>query len=155
MPWVKLDDGFADHPKIHEVGPIAAWLHVAALCYCARHLTDGRVPSRVVRGLIDAPRPRVLVDKLVSSGLWDEVEGGYEIHDYLDYQPSRERVLAEREAAAERQRRRRNGTRHAVTDAVTPAVTDAVTSDGGHAVSSASPTRPDPYPPQPPLHNPP
>jgi hypothetical protein len=31
---------------------------------------------------------------MVNSGLWDEVDGGYVVHDYLDYNPSKDEILA-------------------------------------------------------------
>jgi hypothetical protein len=36
----------------------------------------------------------------VDAGVWHEVDGGYELHDYLDWQPSRAQVAAERAARA-------------------------------------------------------
>lgn len=38
-----------------------------------------------------------IIAHLVRLGLWEEVEGGYLIHDYDDYQPTKAQVLAERE----------------------------------------------------------
>lgn len=97
MTWVRLDDGFADHPKIEAAGPSAAWLHVAALCYCSRHLTDGRMPAAKARRLVDARNPQQLIDRLLEVGLWETTEGGdYMIHDYLAYQPDAATVLARR-----------------------------------------------------------
>lgn len=113
MSWIKLDDQFADHPKIAVAGPLAAWLHVKALVYCGRYLTDGKIPGVIVAGLVDwtsdgvlvetsnysADRPdnTALAERLCAAGLWHSVEGGYEIHDYLEWNPSRAQVLAERE----------------------------------------------------------
>jgi hypothetical protein len=48
MPWVKLSDDHMDRPELAAVEPtlraFAIELSIAALCYCARLLTDGRVP---------------------------------------------------------------------------------------------------------------
>jgi hypothetical protein len=111
MAWVKLDDHFAEHPKIATAGPLAGWLHVCALCYCNRHLTDGFIPARVVGTLADfagindeasgEANPKQLASILLDVGLWEEDEGGYRIHDYLEYNPSREEVIATREKRAE------------------------------------------------------
>ena len=38
---------------------------------------------------------------LVEAGLWEEVPGGYRVHDYLDYQPSKDEVITEREKKRE------------------------------------------------------
>lgn len=102
MAWVRLDDGFAEHPKIEEAGPLAAWLHVAALCYCNRHLTDGFIPAGKVKRLADVPNVSRHIGALVKVGMWMEVEGGYAIHDYLQYQPSRDEVEKGRAEARRR-----------------------------------------------------
>jgi hypothetical protein len=96
--WVKLDDKFPRHPKVLQAGPLAAWLYVCGLVYCGQFLTDGVVPKAVVPTLADfgsvpgAPSIAELVEQLLSVGLWERVPGGYRIHDYLDYNPSREAV---------------------------------------------------------------
>lgn len=125
MPWVRIDENFPHHPKVMAAGPLGLAMQVAALCYCNRYLTDGFIPKAVVPTLLNfdglAVRVRhgelvgdgkdatweLVVEDLLRAGLWEEVEGGYRIHDYLDYQPSRTEVLAEREAAKERMARRR------------------------------------------------
>jgi hypothetical protein len=98
MPWVKLDDNFDTHPKLVEVGPQAAWVFVRSLCYSNRHLTNGVISKAVARDL--AGGRAKLVSALVSVGLWQLDAGGYRIHDYLDYQPSREEILRVRETKA-------------------------------------------------------
>lgn len=95
MAWVKIDDGFADHPKIAAAGPLGMALQVAALCYCNRFLTDGFIPQSVALRLIQfegLAEPEEVIQRLITAGVWDEAEGGYLIHDYLEYQPSREEI---------------------------------------------------------------
>jgi hypothetical protein len=101
MSWAKLDDQFPDHVKVMGAGPLASWLHVCGLCYCGRMLTDGYIPFRQVRKLADVDNPEELAAILVREGLWEEAPGGYVIHDYLDYNPSREKVEATRQARSE------------------------------------------------------
>jgi len=110
LTWVKLDDGFPSHPKLAEVGPLGLAMQVAALCYCNRYLTDGYLPRAAAAtlldfdgiGLIDGVFRgedadwRIVSGLMVECELWDEVAGGFQIHDYLDYPPSRDAVLAER-----------------------------------------------------------
>lgn len=101
MAWVKLDDGFADHPKIAQVGPIGAWLQVQALCYSNRNLTDGFVPTSVAVGFIGRCLPwtndQAWLDRMVEADLWSATPGGYRIHDYSEYQKTKAQVLSERE----------------------------------------------------------
>jgi hypothetical protein len=121
MTWVKLDDQFPDHPKIATAGPLAMAWHVAALCYCSRHLTDGFVPTRVARSLIDLTgcaeitdtgnayelKAATLIERLCASGAWHKEPDGYRLHDFLEYNPARSAVLAEREQAKARRGKRR------------------------------------------------
>jgi hypothetical protein len=106
---VRLDDQFADHPKVTTAGPLCGWLYVCGLLYAARYLTDGFIPTAHVARLAALPRPRQLAERLVQGGLWEHAEGGYRIHDYLVYNPTAAQVRRERDAAAERARRTRAG----------------------------------------------
>lgn len=91
MTWVRIDDVFPEHPKVLALGDDyerGVALHIRGLCYCARNLTDGHVPARMFRE--DAE----IRTRLVEVGMWHEVEGGFVIHDYLDYNPSKAEALA-------------------------------------------------------------
>jgi len=103
MAWVKIDDQFADHPKVLAAGPLASWLYVCGLTYCGRYLTDGWIPRSQVKKLADVDNAMVLAERLVIIGLWDETEDGFIVHDYLEYNPTREDVKAYRDANAKRQ----------------------------------------------------
>ena len=152
MPWVRIDDRFATHPKVVASGPLAMAMQVAALCYCNRELTDGFVPRAVARTLLDWQiedkqgdiyvigvsrsyygqdvECQWVIDILVECGMWTAEQGGYRIHDYLDYQPSREQVLAERENNARRQsawRNRDKPSTNTMSNADSNAVTDGAT----------------------------
>ena len=117
MTWVRIDDQFRHHPKVATAGPLGIALHVCGLSYAAEYLTDGFIPRGAVNTLCDFEgvwdkrfRPgseddfawtvAEVRDLLVSVGMWDEVQGGYQIHDYLDYNPSKADVLAERDRKA-------------------------------------------------------
>ena len=111
MTWVKLDDTFPEHPKVEEVGPLAGWLHVCALCYCNRNLTDGFIPSARVARLADISNVKRHVTALLRVGMWLEDDGGYRIHNFLEYQPSKAKVEADREAARKRMAALRAGSK--------------------------------------------
>jgi|SRR5262245_12062857 len=98
MAWVRLDDGFYDNPKILTAGLAAIGLYVKALAYAARKLTDGFIPESVVCMLGDGEEDlwTDYVLGLVNLGLWHKVERGYQIHDYLSFNPSRAQVEARR-----------------------------------------------------------
>lgn len=97
MSFAKLDDGYPDHPKILAAGPLAAWLHTCALCYCNRLHTDGFIPSGQIRKLADVEQPAALVQRLVEANLWEPCQGGYRVHDYLDHNLSADEIAQRRE----------------------------------------------------------
>jgi hypothetical protein len=94
VTWVKLDDHFADHPKIVGLSDAAYRAYVDGLCYCARHLTDGAIPLAVVK-VVARGRGRVILE-LEANGLWDQNGKGVNVHDYLEFQLSRSEVEAAR-----------------------------------------------------------
>lgn len=127
MVWARIDDQFPDHPKVAAAGPLAGWLHVCAICYSSRMLTDGFIPKGQVRKLADIENVTEVVTALLTAGLWHESPGGYMVHDYLEYNPSAEEVRAQRAENAKRQaewrerhkNRPSNDERNGVTDSVT------------------------------------
>jgi hypothetical protein len=149
LAWVLIDDSFTQHPKVAAAGPLAMALQVAGLCYCNANLTDGFIPWSAARALLswefierdgrvmkiavtsgmsgDDASSEYVIGLLLESGLWEEVAGGYTIHDYLVYQRSREQITRDRETNALRQGRfrnkeRTNGVSNAVSNSpVTPA----------------------------------
>lgn len=102
MAWVRIDEGFPEHPKVLDAGPLAAWLHVCAIAYCNRQLTDGYISQSALPRLSDGKRTKALAARLVGVGLWETVDSGWLIHDYLHFQPSKASVETERAKARER-----------------------------------------------------
>lgn len=96
MSWVRIDDSAVDHPKILKLTDSQFRLWVKGLCYCQKHLTDGYVPSEALKPMQaragDAAR-------LCEVSLWEEAPGGFQVHDFLQWNDSRERVTERREAA--------------------------------------------------------
>lgn len=103
MPYLMMDDNFADHPKVDGLSDGAFRLHVAAMCYAAKHLTDGAIPIGRVQRL--APRfKQAYVTELVKAGLWVDHDGDHRIHDYLDW--NKPRTWWEQYRRAEKDRKR-------------------------------------------------
>lgn len=48
MPFLNLDDNFADHPKVDPLSDGAFRLHVAGMLYAAKHKTNGFIPAHRV-----------------------------------------------------------------------------------------------------------
>jgi len=97
--WIKLDDGFATHPKILNAGLEAMAVQVRAICYASRHKTDGFIPqSAVCLFLSDLPpRPEGWAAYMVQCRLWELAENGYQVHDYLDWNISKTAYLEMKE----------------------------------------------------------
>jgi hypothetical protein len=93
MGWLRLDDAFGTHPKIAGLTDRAFRGHVMGMLYAAQHLTDGFVPDAM------APKPRILAE-LERVVLWSPAPGGWVIHDYLDYNPSKADAMARAMARA-------------------------------------------------------
>lgn len=100
MPWVRFDDRYPVSRKVGGLSDAAFRLHTEAIFWCARELTDGRIARDELKLVSGIARPDRHVAELVRRGLWDETAGGWQIHDYLDYQPTRAKVLADREKKA-------------------------------------------------------
>lgn len=98
MAWVKLDDKLWSHPKFGALSGDAVRLWMFALCWCNQHETDGGIPRVTVRVLGGAPDAAA---ELCDAGLWHETDNGWQIHNYLDHQPSREELVRKRKAKAE------------------------------------------------------
>lgn len=133
MPWFKVDDALALHMKAITAGNAALGLWVRAGSWSMHQLTDGFIPRAIVTALGGTKADTV---SLVGSGLWHSVDGGFQFHDWSEYQPTRESVLAEREAAAERMRRVRANKQGNV----------QANERGTNGDRSASPSRPVPTP---------
>lgn len=96
MPWANLDDQFPKHPKVLRLSDGAFRLHISGICYAAQYLTDGLIDADVVPLLM--PRfQRRYVTELVERTLWIQRGDVYEIHDYLEWNRSKDQVEAERE----------------------------------------------------------
>lgn len=93
MTWAKFDDRFWCHPKVVALSDRAFRLYVTSVCWAASQETDGEVPRAMLPVFRGTPAAAA---ELVRAGLWEAAEGGWRIHDFLDYHPSRAELDAER-----------------------------------------------------------
>ncbi len=101
MSWARLDDTAHGHPKFTEAGLEAVGLWTLMLSHCAGYLTDGRVKrGDALLRAGSAEKLDELAKRLVAAGLWELLPSGdgWQVHDYLEFNPSRVKVLADREA---------------------------------------------------------
>lgn len=101
MSWIKLDDQWMDHPKIIRAGKDARDMWLASITWCAKHLTDGYFPPELLPQLavmagVDVANCQTFAKTLLEVCLWDATDNGYHVHDYLDYNPTKEQTEANR-----------------------------------------------------------
>jgi hypothetical protein len=137
MPWARFEDDYLGNQKLATLSTAAIALDMAAIIYSARELRDGVLSAadvQTVAALIHLKRWPPAAAELVRVNRWTSGKGVYTIHDYLEYQPSREQILKQREEDRERKRR---GAR----------VTNATrNSSGGREDSGRTPDAPVPGP---------
>ncbi len=109
MTWFRIDDGFGSHPKVLSIPRGATRLRAVGLwtalgTWCARQLTDGHFAAHMVE---EHGGTKSDARNLVAAGLWEPTDDGYRFHDWLHYNPSREKVETDRAEARERMAARR------------------------------------------------
>jgi hypothetical protein len=109
LPWVRLDANIGTHDKTlelldHKDGTRAFTLYVCSIGWAGGHGTDGLIPKHALRAIAPSLRtPEKLAQLLVDVRLWEYVEGGWQIRNYLERQQSSivsEAVSAQKSAAA-------------------------------------------------------
>lgn len=108
MGWVRIDDNFADHPKVIALSDTAFRLFITGLCYSNRQLTDGLIPYQIVNAWV-GDNPEKPSDELEDQNLWEREDKGFKIRSYEEYQPTKEKVTKKREEARERLKKYREG----------------------------------------------
>ncbi len=113
MSWFKVDDTSAFNAKVMAAGNDGWGAFCRVGAWCAQQLTDGKF-SRAIALTI---APMKVWDRLATVGLVDRLDNGeMQMHDYLQRNPSKAQVLAERDATRARVNAFRNGKRNAVTN---------------------------------------
>lgn len=105
--------------------------------WCAKELTDGRVPFHMLDELACTKAQAAL---LVECGLWADHPTGYVFIGWEKYQPTRAKVEAERKKEADRKANYRMS--HRDTGGTPPGLPQGHQAESGHP----DPTRPDPTP---------
>ena len=100
MSWARFDDTFWTNPKLERLTDRAHRLWVRGVGYACQYLTDGVLDPTALRTLGAHPKAAA---ELVAGGLWHPVpDGGYTIHDYLEFNPTRADVENRRAATKAR-----------------------------------------------------
>lgn len=109
MAWIRLSDNYIDHPKIEPLSDGAFRLWHQMLAYCRRHLTDGLVPKATMLGFASYKPKRL--DELLQPAregyipLVEKVQSfGFKMHDYLEWNPSKDEETERRSDSRDRMR---------------------------------------------------
>lgn len=95
MAWARVDDGWWCHPKVLGLDLAARGLWVSALSWsCAQRRS--LIPTALVAMLGGT---EANAKQLEANGLWRPVDGGWEVHDWAEYQ---DMSLSEKRAQAGR-----------------------------------------------------
>lgn len=104
-PWVRLQENALDHPKllgfVDLSRPFDLW--VWGLSYVQKHLTDGHLPGAAI-----TRKSAKAAAELISRGLWEADGENFIVHDYHDWNESKETVLAKRLGARSRAKKSRD-----------------------------------------------
>lgn len=136
MAWLRLSDDYINDEKIFGLSNGAFRLWHEGMAYCRRHQTDGIIPFKILRGFRSFSRGN---EKQLSTParenlapLWVLVPGlGYKVHNYLNWNLSKEEEENDRAGSAARQRkfRERNGVTNTPCNAVSNTVHNALIPD--------------------------
>jgi hypothetical protein len=98
VAWVRIHDGALTHPKLVGLSDKGFRLWVWGLSYCQQHLTDGYIPSAALPST-----SKKAITEMTAAGLWSVSNGGYAVHDFLQWNDDRETVRNRQRLAKHRQ----------------------------------------------------
>jgi hypothetical protein len=106
MTSTKLHDDFTDEPDFLQVSRDARLLHIEAIVYCNRMLTDGKISAPALRRITDSVDISASLNELIKAGLWHGTDDGQRQLDWTD-QEKAENIIARRDERAAVQKRYR------------------------------------------------
>jgi hypothetical protein len=82
-------------------GNEAMGLWVRAGSWSSAQLTNGFIPEHMAKAMANAMANGCDLDALVMAGLWDRIDGGYQFHDWADFQPDATKERNKRKARSD------------------------------------------------------
>lgn len=101
MAYAQIHTQAPRHPKLLAVSDAAWRLWATGLCYVQEHMTDGLIPA-VALVTFGVAKHQKAADELVAARLWHQDREGYRVHDYGDWNHTREEVAKRQSAKRER-----------------------------------------------------
>jgi hypothetical protein len=120
MEWVKLHTRYYLDRAVLRAGEAAEVLFTRSLAYAGDQESDGFIPAEAL-AMLAPKKGATRAAALVREGLWDVVDGGWQIPGWIKHQVTVERLEQKREAGrtrVARHRARQKTGRNGVTNAV-------------------------------------
>ncbi len=112
--WAKLDDTLLTHRKLMAVATAlggkdgyqrALGAFSGGVLLASAGLTNGFLADAIMSHPAFGGNPKETAKAMVDAGFWKRVEGGYQVHDWLDWNPDAEDVLERRRKDRDRKRK--------------------------------------------------
>lgn len=91
LPWVRMDTQWPHNPKflvlVDDKKFKAIAVYWGSIAWSGSQGLNGYVPAYALPMIHGTRRE---ANELLEVGLWDPAQGGWDIHDWADYQPSNE-----------------------------------------------------------------
>lgn len=91
LGWVRLDNTWYSNPKFMMLAADKNWraiaVYMAGLSYSGRQGLDGFIPYYALPAILGTQKE---ADELVAMNLWHVCDGGWQVNDWAEYQPSSE-----------------------------------------------------------------
>ena len=131
--FARLALDYFDHPKIGALSPAAICAHLEMIVYSRRYLTDGRIPNRVANRFGSDSLSELASNDPERPSITIHDDGSLTVHDYAEYQETKDQVEARRQVNA------RNGKRGGRPPKSRE--THPVTESGAESLTESEPSR--------------
>lgn len=109
--WAEISADLAQHPKVRamqdDLRAGAVGFFCVACAFCQQQRNDGVIYCEQLPAILKCSEDerRRLVGELVRVGLFDVLQDGYAVHDYLDHNKSADEIAAHSEEQAKNGRK--------------------------------------------------
>lgn len=98
--FARLALDYFDHPKIAALSPEAIVAHLEMIVYARRYGTDGRIPNRIANRFGSGSLTELANNDPDRPSIAIHDDGSVTVHDYSEYQETREQIEARRQVNA-------------------------------------------------------
>jgi hypothetical protein len=150
MPFGRLHEEAAGDSKLLALSDGAWRMWGMGLIYCQKNLTDGFIAANAIATFgVRGPGKRSIDPDVVARELcteqvpgkapvWEKVDGGYRVHDYLEWNDSKDEILKMRQDKRDRTARWRERKQSQSASAGAPSDASRVVHEDAHPVVRGS-----------------